>query len=101
MILEDKDCEFPDDDVDRMTKMLSGANLPPIESLMDGDLQEWRGAPATTLRRHRFISALVLQNTKHEIQNKSHRFINAPVLQNTKYETQNKCKQTTNIIPQP
>ena len=43
MVLEEKDCEFPDDDVDRMTKMLSGANLPPIESLMDGDLQEWRG----------------------------------------------------------
>ena len=32
-----------------MTKMLSGANLPPIEALMDGDLQEWQGAPATTL----------------------------------------------------
>ena len=75
MILDDKNCEFPDDDVDRMTKMLSGANLPPIESLMDGDLQEWRGAPATTLRRHQFISA--------------------PVLQNTKLETQNKCKQKT------
>ena len=43
MVLEDKDCEFPDDDVDRMTKMLSGANLPPIESLMDGDLQEAGG----------------------------------------------------------
>ena len=79
MILADKDCEFPDDDVDRMTKMLSGANLPPIESLMDGDLQEWRGAPATTLRRRRFISA--------------------PVLQNTKYEIQNKCKQTTKATP--
>ena len=38
-----------------MTKMLSGANLPPIEALMDGDLQEWQGAPATTSGRHRFI----------------------------------------------
>ena len=55
MVLEDKDCEFPDDDVDRMTKMLSGANLPPIEALMDGDLQEWQGAPATPSGRHCFI----------------------------------------------
>ena len=38
-----------------MTKMLSGANLPPIEALMDGDLQEWQGAPATTSGRHCFI----------------------------------------------
>ena len=37
-----------------MTKMLSGANLPPIEALMDGDLQEWQGAPATTLGRSDF-----------------------------------------------
>ena len=40
-----------------MTKMLSGANLPPIEALMDGDLQEWqRGRRATTLERRHFIS---------------------------------------------
>ena len=40
-----------------MTKMLSGANLPPIEALMDGDLQEWqRGRRATTLGRRHFIS---------------------------------------------
>ena len=56
MVLEDKDCEFPDDDVDRMTKMLSGANLPPIEALMDGDLQEWRGGASYHIeRRHCFI----------------------------------------------
>ena len=37
--------------------MLSGANLPPIEALMDGDLQEWqRGRRATTLGRRHFIS---------------------------------------------